>query len=1315
MATSTLKPVQTGDIIEVEIQSLAFGGDSVSRYEGFAIFVRGGLPGEKVKVKITQVKDNYAAAEILSVERFSPDRVAPPCPIFEECGGCQWQHFSYPKQLQTKRQFVVDAFHRIGRMDNVTVQPCLPSESSYGYRNKALPVLSMRDGHFISGIYEPRSHKLVPYQTCPIQGDGINDLIQKVLQKIDLAGLTPYQEKKHTGFLRHLAVRQGTRTGEILLAFVTRTQIPEERLQKSTLLPEPLAEILPRIAKELMEEIPGLVGVLQNTNPSRTNIVFGAETELLAGRDYYFESFDGLKLKVSLKSFLQVNTSQAEILHAIVREALGEPNHRKKWGTILDLYSGIGTLALAVADRADYVVGVEEVAPAVEDARQNAELNHKNNIDYLEGDVAQLLLKLKEQGLQQIDAAILDPPRKGILPEVLARITTFHPERLVYVSCDPTTLARDLSLLVKHGYAVDWAQPIDMFPQTYHVETVVRLTRTTPLPTEISLLENNQLEPFRLPKGPSASLNISGLKERVQPAIQALDQKIRQTGKKLIQWVVAGLTFFISVIKLGFSWVGRVALGTTRIPGKIWSFRKIKTVQPSIVDTPPMEPASLLVEAEKQSFTTETPMEVSDSPEPIQELLSSVKPETIFSSSAKNVPFGQPWNDFFSFHLRPWKIAGIFLLAFSLVGGSYLAIADLSPLILKSSVQVSTVPQFIPDTIAIMPTRTFLRYEMVPFEVRIHREDMPYFAGMHAILEVFHNGQPVPMVDGKTKLYLRKDPVNAQFIGNWPVPYNPEPGTYTAQIALTGPQWTEPKGFESAFTIAPLKPTGLFPGYSALTMEGGKRLVNGAVPALDGKGPDSLKNAMDWTKFMGANVYCFLAGQTSIWDKYNPQDFPYNPDDIALAHKYAKAAHEVGLKFAAYMTTFRVVGDGWQQAHYNFTQGYDQDSDQVVPIDFISLEDPNRRQDILNLLKEFNQDPNIDFIGLDYVRMGTGGYEMVDEFVKDLNVPGPANFWSLSKAERIHWLARTVELKENPEVVELFEWWRAHKVAITLKSILDEAKLNKPVFTFTLGWQMGHEHGQDPAMLVDAGVNFNHVMLYQSDRPTLENMKQQWPAYLSRGNGMYAVGEMVDHNWVQNSINPPGPEELYNREVETFQNWYPVNANMGMFWHDLYRMLYGVKGPYSTMEWTVAGAKAFSTLQQAEGTLPLEVHLSVPKEAPAGVPVPLNVEVHNESLTPLTGVVLHQIDTSKDYFAELATVGPFDIPAGDMVRIKDLYVTLPKDNQPDRDNRYMAAVLVEKPNEPLRAFDFSYVKALPPGAIFQPTDLPKEEDVQPAN
>jgi hypothetical protein len=210
---------------------------------------------------------------------------------------------------------------------------------------------------------------------------------------------------------------------------------------------------------------------------------------------------------------------------------------------------------------------------------------------------------------------------------------------------------------------------------------------------------------------------------------------------------------------------------------------------------------------------------------------------------------------------------------------------------------------------------------------------------------------------------------------------------------------------------------------------------------------------------------------------------------------------------------------------------------------------------------------------------------------------------------------------------------------------------------------------------------------------------------------MYAMGEMVDFNWVQKSLDPPGPEELYNREVDTFHNWFAVNSGLGMFWHDLYRIVYGVRGPYSSMEWAVAGGKAFSTLQQAEGLSPIKVSLITPKRVPAGVSVPISVEIRNHSPEDLKGVVLHQIDTLKNYYTDLATVGPFDLPAGNMVRVKSLYVNVPKEDQPDRDNRYMAAVMVEKPGQSLRVFDFTYMKKASSSSPARQTDVsPDEKD-----
>ena len=1306
MKSKAVKPVRFGEQIEIEIDSMAFGGDAVGRYKDFAIFVKGALPGERIQARVTLVKDHYAVAETIEVLRPSPDRVTPPCPIFEECGGCQWQHFDYNRQLLTKTQFVKDAIERIGKLKDITVYSCLASPSPYAYRNKALPVLSMRDGHFVSGIYEPRSHQLVPYETCPIQGDAINELIQRVLEKIDQAGLTPYQEKSHTGFLRHLGVRQGFKTGELLLAFVTRTEVPEEKVQKPDLPLEELSHILPRIAAELMAEMPGLVGVLQNINASRTNIVFGSETKVLAGQDHYFEIIDGFTLKVSLQSFIQVNIGQADQLHEVVRKALGDPVHKHKWGTVLDLYSGIGTLALAVSDKADYVIGVEEIVPAVEDAKLNAKNNHRSNLDFTAGDVAQTLLNLKNQGLVQIDAAILDPPRKGVSPEVLARVVALHPERLVYVSCDPSTLARDLALLCQHGYMVEWAQPLDMFPQTYHVETVVKLTRDTPLFIDVSSKRHEaESQSFRLSKEPLPSTSYDSAAWReiadqfgilIRKVLAALGGLFVLAGAKVSRLGQSFFKVLSDTARRVGQWCAPIQI---KIANKLKA-RAEKKAYERALKTETLSSAQILSNAIRLEdleiqLKESLPSENENEKKPIEseEKLSSVLDLTVPKINILRVKIPE-WQvmPFILFLMGQrvvrWGLAAVFLAM-----GGYIATATLAPLLIRTPVNTSNT-QLLPDMVVSMPNGSFLRYEMVPFEIKLTSKEAFNFSDVHAEVVIYNNAEPVTTVGGKDKWVLKKDEYVRRLYGNWPIPYNPKPGTYVAELTVTSPEWKGSKVLRSAFTIPPLKPEGLYPGYATLTMEGGKQLINGTVPAIDGSDSINAANAIQWARYMGANCYCFLAGQTSIWDHFKSQDFPFSQGDMDLAHKYGRAAHAAGMKFAAYITTFKVVGDAWSQAPYQFSMGYDKDTDQVVQTRFISLNDPKRRQDVIDILKKFNDDDSIDIIGMDYVRTGFAGYEFVDEFMKDMNVPAPSEYGSMTKDDRIRWLARTVELDKNQEVTSQFEWWRAHKVSLALKSILDEAKLTKPVFTFTLGWQQGHQHGQDPAMFVDAGVNYNHIMLYEGDRETLKSMNEHWPNYLTRGNGMYAMGEMVDFNWVQKSLDPPAPEELYNREVDTFQKWFSVNARLGMFWHDLYRIVYGIRGPYSAMEWLIAGGKAFTTLKNTEGVLLLKVSMEVPKEIPAGKAEPINVEVRNQSSQNLRGLILHQLDTTKNYASDLTTAGPFDLPAGHTMKFKNLFVTIPKDDEPERDNRYMTAVMVEQPNTDLRAFDFAYVHRL---------------------
>lgn len=1190
------RPLQFGQTTELDVLNLAFGGEGVARLDGFAVFVPGALPGERVRVKVTEVKDRWARARVTEVLRPSPRRVVPPCPIFHECGGCQWQHFSAEGQLEAKRQAVEDSIGRIGKLEGVRVEGCLPSPEPYGYRNKALPVVSMRGGHFIAGIYEPRSHTLVPYAECLIQSEAINRLVQKALAKVEAAGLTPYQSKSHTGFLRHLVVRHGRGTGEMLLAFVTREAVPGDRLTRPEVAPPEGEGTLQRIAGELMDETPGLVGVLQNINPSRTNIVLGPETRLLRGETHFREKFDGLTLRVSLHSFLQVNTHQAERLHAEVRRALGRPAGRERWGTVLDLFSGIGTLALAVADSAERVLGVEEVAPAVEDARENARLNGKTNLEFLQGDASRVFEGLRSLGWEKVEAVLLDPPRKGVASELLNRLAALGPERIVYVSCDPSTLARDLAILTRQGYRVDAVQPLDMFPQTYHVESVASLTRVTP-----------PIPPTGTPGGgsPAETRPVDGTPSAPSEGPSAAPMGGRASG-------------------LLFSW-------------RRW-FTSREPPRPAVVSTSSLPPS------------------VPSRPSTIRKKLKAAL--WILLLAGLGVA---GWAT-----LRPGR--GEAILSFR-------------------SREAALTPE--------LPEGIVKRYDNLTFAVRRSREAQAKDGAWTAVAQVYRCGRLVTTVGRRSVVRLRPESEERRLVGHWPVPYNPPPGTYLSRLTV---MWAKPRRtetFTSAFTIPPLAPHLLEPGFAALTFEGGQRMDTGRIPPLDGEGADAYRHVADWTRFLGADALVYLGAQTSVWGEVHSREFPFDRVALDAGHRYGLALHDAGLKLGIYMTTFRVVGDAWAKAPYRFATGYDREEDHLRPIDFVSLYDKTRQDQIVDLLRRLQGDEAVDFVGFDYVRTGTGGYEMVDEFVRDMDLPVPEGFSAWSPDDRSLWLARRVEKAKDPDTIHLFEWWRAHKVALILKDMLARARVTKPVMTFTLGWEMGHQHGQDPSMYVDAGVGINQIMLYQRGPEQVVEMNDHWPPYLDRGNGMYVLGEMVDFNWVQHSIHPPGPQELYDREVGTFGCFFPHNASLGMYWHDLYRLLHGAKGPYTTMEWAVAGGKAFTFMRQAEGVTPLLTRIEAPKEVPPGMPFTFSVDLWNRSGKDLEGLSLVQLDPAKQTYSELERVGPFNLPAGSRVRVSNLKGLLPEGEVPERDNRWMVAVVVGRKNSREdRAFDFTYVKSL---------------------
>lgn len=435
--------------MDLALTSLAAGGEAVGRYQDFVFFVPDGAPGDAVRAQVTEVRKNYGRARIVEVLSPSPDRAQAPCQYFGECGGCQLQHLTYEAQLRYKTQVVLDAIRHVGRLKDVEVKPCLGMDHPWAYRNKAQFVVGEP---FAVGLYQRHSHRVVSIDVCPIQSELNNRVLRVAERAVRQAGWSAWNEDTGSGLLRHIVTRTSSRDDQVVVALVvSRREVPH----------------LDQVVSRMRDEIPALRGLVLNLNDRPGNTVMGPEFMPVWGQDYLEEAVEGLSLHVSVGSFFQVNY---RMLHAMLR-LVDEHADLQGHETVLDAFCGTGILALHVARRASRVLGIEEVEQAIQDARQNAERNGLSNVEFRVGRVEDELPGLP----WRFDVAMMDPPRKGCHPAVLATFATARVPRLVYVSCNPVTLARDLGWLSEHGYRVGAVQPFDMFPQTSHVESIVRL------------------------------------------------------------------------------------------------------------------------------------------------------------------------------------------------------------------------------------------------------------------------------------------------------------------------------------------------------------------------------------------------------------------------------------------------------------------------------------------------------------------------------------------------------------------------------------------------------------------------------------------------------------------------------------------------------------------------------------------------------------------------------------------------------------------------------------------------------------------------
>ena len=445
-----------GETLEMTIDDLAFGGEGVGRVDGYVVFVRGGLPGDRLTVRLTEARGRFGRAAIEEVLVASPDRVAAPCPYFGQCGGCRLQHLAYPAQLAFKEKQVRDCLNRLGGVGDFELRPILPAAEPYGYRNKMEFTIAGDPPALGLHVFE-RYDIVLDIERCLLQSDTMNTLLDEFRRQVRERALSVWDPRSERGLLRFVMMREGRNTGEAMVNVVAAA---------------PDIETLMPVADALRRRAPGTSSVVLNVNAKKASVAVGSEEHLLSGREQITESLNGVVFQVSANSFFQTNTRQAERLFALVEAACELEGDE----TVLDLYSGTGAISLLLARRARAVYGIEVAAAAVADASRNARANGIENCTFVAGEVRHVLPELIRQGVSA-SVVVADPPRAGFHPKALSALAALAPARIVYVSCNPATLARDVGDLVRQGYRLEWVQPVDMFPQTPHIEAVARLSR----------------------------------------------------------------------------------------------------------------------------------------------------------------------------------------------------------------------------------------------------------------------------------------------------------------------------------------------------------------------------------------------------------------------------------------------------------------------------------------------------------------------------------------------------------------------------------------------------------------------------------------------------------------------------------------------------------------------------------------------------------------------------------------------------------------------------------------------------------------------
>lgn len=449
------EPVSVGDKLELNIIDLTNQGLGVGKVEGFTIFVEGGLPGDELIAEIKKTKKNFAEAKAVEIKNPSSKRQISECKYYKNCGGCQLHELDYRAQLDIKTNMVKDAIERIGKLEDVKINPTIGMETPFRYRNKGMFKVGEKEGNISIGYFKNKSHEVVDIEECIIQDEVVDKVLKIVKEYMEKYNVQAYNKKTNKGTIRDIVTRKAKDGSTMVIIVTTSEKLPyKDELIKS------------------LKTVKEVVSIYQNINKKKTPVVLGNKNIKLYGEEKIVDYIDKFKFYISPNSFFQVNPIQTEVLYKKALEYLDLSGEE----TVFDLYCGIGTISLFISEKAKSVYGVEIVSDAIKDAKENAKLNNAKNIEFIEGKSEEIAPKLLKEGIKA-DKIVVDPPRKGCDEKLLETIVKIKPETVVYVSCNPSTLARDLKYLDENGYKVMEVQPVDMFPWTVHVECVVLMSR----------------------------------------------------------------------------------------------------------------------------------------------------------------------------------------------------------------------------------------------------------------------------------------------------------------------------------------------------------------------------------------------------------------------------------------------------------------------------------------------------------------------------------------------------------------------------------------------------------------------------------------------------------------------------------------------------------------------------------------------------------------------------------------------------------------------------------------------------------------------